>query len=62
MVSGAGHDAVHLSRLCPTGMVFIPCLGGRSHRPEEWASKQHVGNGSDTLLQTLIELDRLLSQ
>jgi N-carbamoyl-L-amino-acid hydrolase len=29
--SGATHDAVHLSRLCPTGMIFVPSTDGRSH-------------------------------
>lgn len=24
IVSGAGHDAIHLARFCPTAMVFIP--------------------------------------
>ncbi len=33
--SGAGHDAQHLSRLGPTGMLFIPCRDGLSHNPAE---------------------------
>jgi hypothetical protein len=35
--SGATHDAVHLARLCPMGMIFIPSRAGRSHCPEEWS-------------------------
>ena len=31
MVSGAGHDAMFLARKIPTGMIFIPSIGGRSH-------------------------------
>lgn len=61
MVSGAGHDAVYLSHLCPTGMIFIPCLHGRSHCPEEWATSKQVADGTDTLLQTLIELDQTVT-
>ena len=25
IVSGAGHDAVYIARIAPTGMIFIPC-------------------------------------
>jgi len=31
MVSGAGHDAMFLARKIPTGMIFVPSIGGRSH-------------------------------
>ena len=31
VVSGAGHDAVYMARLAPTGMIFIPCKDGISH-------------------------------
>ena len=35
MVSGAGHDAMHLARICPSGMIFVPCRGGVSHNEAE---------------------------
>lgn len=35
LASGAGHDAMILSRLCPTAMLFIACAGGISHNPAE---------------------------
>jgi N-carbamoyl-L-amino-acid hydrolase len=56
--SGATHDAVHLSRLCPMGMIFIPSRAGRSHCPEEWSELNHVVTGIQVLAATLIELDR----
>eukprot|EP01037_Dinobryon_pediforme_P025651 gene25651-27879_t len=31
MVSGAFHDALYLSRVAPTGMIFVPCRDGLSH-------------------------------
>ena len=37
MVSGAGHDAMMMASVVPTGMLFVPCLNGVSHSPEEWA-------------------------
>ena len=35
LVSGAGHDAVVLSRICPAAMLFVRCAGGISHDPRE---------------------------
>ena len=35
IVSGAGHDAIHMARYCPTAMIFIPCVGGLSHNEAE---------------------------
>ena len=31
MQSGAGHDAMIISRMLPSAMLFIPSIGGRSH-------------------------------
>jgi allantoate deiminase len=36
--SGAGHDAVQMSRLAPSAMIFVRCRGGISHNPAEYAS------------------------
>ncbi|AEC21737.1 allantoate amidohydrolase [Pusillimonas sp. T7-7] len=55
--SGAGHDGVYCSATGPIGMIFVPCLGGRSHCPEEWASPEAVGAGAQVLLHALLELD-----
>jgi allantoate deiminase len=35
LASGAGHDAMVMSALCPTAMLFIRCAGGISHNPAE---------------------------
>jgi len=35
MVSGAGHDAMIMSALCPSALLFLRCPGGLSHHPEE---------------------------
>lgn len=47
--SGAGHDAMHWGRICPTGMLFIPCRGGVSHRAEEYAELADIANGARVL-------------
>ncbi len=53
-VSGAGHDAVYMARLAPTGMVFIPCKDGISHNEIESASQAHVEAGANVLLQVVL--------
>ena len=55
--SGAGHDAMHVAAAGPMGMIFIPCLDGRSHCQEEWASKEQVAAGARVLAETLRVLD-----
>jgi N-carbamoyl-L-amino-acid hydrolase len=55
--SGAGHDAMHVAATGPMGMIFIPCLNGRSHCQEEWASKEQVAAGTRVLAQALRLLD-----
>jgi len=49
LVSGAGHDAVVLSRLCPTAMVFVRCAGGVSHDPRESVEEADVGVALDVV-------------
>ena len=56
MNSGAGHDAMHMASLCPTGMIFIPCARGISHNPEEFAAPDDIMTGIDVLTRTLRSL------
>ena len=42
MNSGAGHDAMHMARLAPTSMLFVPCKGGISHNPAEYADNDDI--------------------
>lgn len=58
MTSGAGHDAMHIAEISPTGMVFIPSRDGRSHSPEEWTDFEHICQGTEVLACTIAELDR----
>lgn len=36
LASGAGHDAVVISRIAPVAMLFVRCRGGLSHHPDEY--------------------------
>ncbi|MCZ7464128.1 Zn-dependent hydrolase [Rhizobium rhizogenes] len=58
MVSGAGHDAAFMTRLCPSAMLFVPCRDGRSHCPEEWADAADLALAAEVLANTIMELDR----
>jgi len=58
ITSGAGHDAVYVSRVAPTAMIFVPCKDGISHNEIESASPDHVGAGASVLLKTVLARDR----
>ena len=57
MPSGAGHDAQHMARLCPSGMIFVPSAGGISHSPKEFSTPKDITNGANVLLRTVLALD-----
>lgn len=54
MVSGAGHDAGHLNQLCPTGMIFLPSVGGVSHTEDEFTEWTDVVTGTNVLLRATL--------
>jgi ureidoglycolate amidohydrolase len=56
MVSRAYHDSLFMARITPVAMLFIPCRGGVSHRPDEYASPQWIGAGVHVLSRTLAAL------
>lgn len=56
MVSRAYHDSLFLARICPTAMIFIPCRGGVSHRPDEHADLADIARGTAVLAHTLARL------
>jgi len=60
VTSGASHDANHVARLCPVGLVFVACRDGRSHCPEEWAEPAHLAAATRVLLELVLRLDRTL--
>jgi ureidoglycolate amidohydrolase len=56
MVSRAYHDSLFMSRISPTGMLFIPCRHGYSHRPDEYASPEDIARGTLVLAHALARL------
>ncbi len=58
MPSGAGHDAQFFTDITPTGMIFIPSVGGVSHAPDEWSHWEDIEKGCNVLLATLLKLQQ----
>lgn len=55
VVSGAGHDAVYVNGVAPTGMIFVPCKDGISHNEIEDARPDHLAAGCNVLLHAMLE-------
>ncbi|MCO8645512.1 Zn-dependent hydrolase [Burkholderia multivorans] len=55
MFSGAGHDAVNLSYVAPSAMVFVPCKAGLSHNEAEDADPVHLAQGASVLANLLVD-------
>jgi acetylornithine deacetylase/succinyl-diaminopimelate desuccinylase-like protein len=56
MPSGAIHDALHMAGFCPSGMIFVPSKGGKSHCPEEETAIDEMLRGLTVLAYALAEL------
>ncbi len=56
ITSRAYHDSLFMARIAPTGMIFIPCKGGISHRPEESSEPAEIARGIEVLALTLARL------
>jgi ureidoglycolate amidohydrolase len=58
MVSRAYHDSLFVARFAPVAMIFTPCRGGVSHRPDEYASPEWIAAGVHVLARSLAELSK----
>jgi N-carbamoyl-L-amino-acid hydrolase len=56
MVSRAYHDSLFIARIAPIAMIFIPCRGGVSHRPDELSSPEDIARGTLVLAHALARL------
>ncbi|MCT1901626.1 Zn-dependent hydrolase [Oceanobacillus sojae] len=55
MPSGAGHDAMNMTNLCPVGLIFIPSEKGLSHNPKEYSSIEQIAPGATILKQEILK-------
>ncbi|MCZ3374708.1 MULTISPECIES: Zn-dependent hydrolase [Rhizobium] len=58
LVSGAFHDALFISRVAPTAMIFVPCRDGISHNEAEFVTSENIETGAKVLLETALSLAR----
>lgn len=49
MTSGAGHDAMNMASICPTGLIFVPSRDGVSHHKDEYSSIAQIAKGAELL-------------
>ena len=58
IISYAAHDSLVLAELCPVGMIFVRSIGGLSHRPEEYTTKEDLAAGTGILLGSVLEISQ----
>lgn len=58
IISGAGHDAVFINDVFPTGMIFVPSIGGMSHCPQENTKWEDIVKGTEVTADVLLKLDK----
>ncbi len=56
MPSGAGHDAQFIAPYVPTGMLFVPSIGGISHHWSENTSDEDIALGARTYVAAAVRL------
>jgi beta-ureidopropionase / N-carbamoyl-L-amino-acid hydrolase len=56
MVAAAGHDSVLIASLCPSAMLFVPSVGGITHNPREYSTKEQLAHGAQVLLDAVLAL------
>jgi N-carbamoyl-L-amino-acid hydrolase len=58
MIAAAGHDSVLIAPLCPSAMLFVPSVGGITHNPHEFSTKEQLAYGAQVMLDAVLELAR----
>ncbi|UFJ41793.1 Zn-dependent hydrolase [Brevibacillus humidisoli] len=55
MSSGAGHDAMNMARVWPTGLIFVPSADGLSHHPDEFTAMADIAAGIAVLEEEVMK-------
>ncbi|MBM4764279.1 Zn-dependent hydrolase [Bacillus sp. B15-48] len=58
MASGAGHDAMNMVKLCPTGLIFVPSVNGLSHHPDEYTDLDDILLGIEVLEKVILHYSK----
>ncbi len=56
LMSFAGHDTQSMSAITPSGLLFVPSVGGISHNPREYTQPEDCVNGANVVLHALLKL------
>ena len=56
LIAPAGHDSVLIAPLCPSAMLFVPSVGGITHNPREYSTREHVARGAQVMLEAILAL------
>ncbi len=56
LLSFAGHDTQSMSRIMPSGMFFVPSVGGVSHNPKEYTAPEDCVNAGNVMLAAVLQL------
>jgi beta-ureidopropionase / N-carbamoyl-L-amino-acid hydrolase len=56
MIAAAGHDSVLIAPLCPSAMLFVPSVGGITHNPREYSTKEQLARGAQVMLDAVLAL------
>ena len=56
MPSGAGHDAMQMAFICPSGMLLVPSRDGISHNRDEWTDHADIVTGLQALVAVALDL------
>ena len=59
MPSGASHDCLKMNELFDSILIFIPCKGGISHNPLEYATVEDMALGGEVILKYLLKENQL---
>ena len=54
MLSAAGHDAYHVSKVAPAAMIFTPCRNGITYREAEHIELEYTVPGVNVLLNAVV--------
>ena len=57
--SGAGHDAVMISKVAPVSMLFIRCKDGISHNPLEYAAPEDINEALNVCYNFIDEIIKI---
>jgi len=57
--SGAFHDSLIMAAVFPTGMIFVPSVGGISHSRHEFTGEEDIQRGIEVLLKTVQQVDNM---